>query len=120
MSGQTLNSYEFWRDPNNFTIPRKVKFSASVPTYGGVAYFSWGTFTAGQEIILEWDQMTSTMFDQLQTILEFDTQVVWNPQTGTSYNVEVLQLEGRYVRNALLDAEYREDVKLSLLIRSEV
>ena len=120
MNKMTLNAVEFWRNPDTFTIPKKVKHSSWVQTYGGVAYFSWGTFLAGQEIVLEWKLMTSTMFGQLQTILELDSQVVWNPQTGTSYNVDVLRLEGRYVRNALLDADYREDVQLSLLIRTEV
>ena len=120
MDAMTLGSYTFWRNPDQFTIPRQQKYASVIPTYGGVAYFSWGLFLAGQKVLLEWDVMTKAMWDELQTILENDTGVVWDPQTGTAYNVEVLQLEGKYVFKSLLDGAYRREVKLTLLIKSQV
>ena len=107
-----------WRNPNKFTIPNKTKFSSSIETYGGIAYFSWGMFTAGQKIKLEWDWYDSASFDSLQTLLEDDEQKVWDPQTGTTYTVEMIKLDGKYLESALLDAPWRRDVVLELLIRS--
>jgi hypothetical protein len=109
-----------WRNPNNFTVPNKEKYSANIQTYGGTAYFSWGTFIAGQKIKLEWDWYDSTSFDTLQTMLEDDEQKVWNPQTGSTYNVEIKKLSGKYLESALLDAPWRRNVILELVIQSEV
>jgi hypothetical protein len=120
MQTMTLGGYTFWRNPEQFDEPRLKRFTAEVPTYGGSAFFSWGTFLAGQVIILEWSWMDETMWDQLQTLLEADTQIVWDPQTGSTYNVEITKLEGAYVESALVDASWRQKVKVELLIRSAV
>jgi hypothetical protein len=120
MQKMSLGSYTFDRNPVQFDVPKKIKYSANVSTYSGESYFSWGTGIAGQRITLEWDWMTSTAFDQFQSILEEDAQKVWDPKSGSTYNVEVLSLDGKYVESSLLDAPWRRDVKLSLLIRSEV
>jgi hypothetical protein len=45
---------------------------------------------------------------------------VWNRPTGTDYYVELQALEGSYVETSLLDAPYRQDVKLRMVITSEV
>ena len=120
MQAMTLGGYTFWRNPEQFDEPRLRKFASEVQTYGGVAYFSWGTFLAGQKCVLQWSWMNETMWDQLQTLLEDDTQKVWNPQDGNTYNVEIMRLDGAYVKSALLDASWRQDVQLELLIRSQV
>lgn len=120
MQKMTLGGYTFWRNPNQFDIPRQRKFAAEVQTYESSAYFSWGTYLTGQKIALEWEWMDETMWDQLQTLLENDTQVVWNPRDGNTYNVEIMRLDGAYVESALLDAAWRNEVKLELLIRSMV
>lgn len=120
MDKMTLGGYEFWRNPNKFTVPKKDRYTSFVKTYGGAVFFSWGTFIEGVEITLEWEYMTETMFDQLQTLLEADAEIVWNPQTGDTYNVEIRSLEGKYLTTSLLDAEWREDVRLILAITSEV
>jgi hypothetical protein len=109
-----------WRNPNSFTLPKKDKYASNINTYGGTAYFSWGTFTAGQKIKLEWDWYDSTSFDTLQTLLENDEQIVWDPQTGITYNVEMMKLNGKYVESSLVDAPWRRSVVLELLIQSEV
>ena len=120
MEKMTLGAYTFWRNPVSFDVPRKVKYSANVKTFEGDAYYSWGTELAGQKIVLEWDWMTDTAFDEFQTLLEDDETKVWDPQTGSTYNVEILKLDGAYVESSLLDAPWRKSVKLELLIRSEV
>ena len=119
MEKMTLGGYQFWRNPTSFTEPRDYRSSATADTYSGVMFFSWGIFTDGQEIVLEWDWMTSTMFAVLQTLLEQDTAHNWNSQLGTSYVVQILSLEGKYIESALSDAPWRQKVKLTLLIRSE-
>jgi hypothetical protein len=118
MTKMTLGAYTFWRNPTRFTIPKQYKSYATVDTYSAVQFFSWGMFTAGQEILLEWEWMDSSAFASLQDLLDDDTQKTWDPKTGTTYTVEVLSLDGRYVESALIDADWRQDVKLKLLIRS--
>jgi hypothetical protein len=119
MNKMTLGGYTVWNNPEKFTIPKKYRNTASKSTYSGVMFFSYGLFTDGQEVVLEWDWCPIATFDALQILLEQDTAHNWNPQTGTSYVVQILKLDGKYVLNSLLDAPWRRDVKLTLLIRSE-
>ena len=120
MDKMTLGAHTFWRNPVKCTIPQKDKFSSFVRTYDSVAYFSWGSSIEGREIEMEWPWMTSGEYADLITLVESDTQMVWDPQTGTTYNVELTYLEGAYVQSSLLDAEWRNDVILRLVILSEV
>jgi len=117
-SPYTNGSYTFWRNPTDFTIPKKYRSYAYKPTYTSVAFFSWGMFIKGQEIVLEWDWMPDDTFAELQTILENDEYVTWNTQLGASYSVQVLKLDGKYLESALSDAPWRKDVKLTFLIRA--
>lgn len=116
MQKMTLGSYTFWRNPKQSPIPRQLRHTASVKTYGGTAFFSWGLFY-GQTVLLEWDWMTSDAFDSFQSLLEDDEEKIWNPQIGTNYDVEILKLDGIYMEDALTDANWRKNVKLSLLIK---
>jgi hypothetical protein len=81
----------------------------------------------GKRLTLEWPYMPVAMFDQLQTLFEADGPFVWDPQDSESktYNVHVIGLAGTYhmtLGDAMADggAAYRRDVKLTLLILSEV
>lgn len=116
MDTMTLGSYTFWRNPNRFTIPKQERHTAVVQTYANIAFFSWGLFY-GQTVVLEWDILAESAFDSLQGLLEDDIEIEWDPQTGTTYDVEVIRLDGIYVESALEDAPYRRDVKLELLIK---
>ena len=120
MDAMTLGSYTFAENPAQFTEPKNIRHSAFIKTYSSVAFYSWGIFIAGEECVLEWEYMAEAMFEELQAIIEADTQVVWNPQTGETYNVEALSLDGPLIEKSILDAPYRKDVKLLLLIMSEV
>lgn len=116
----TLGGVAFQRDPNSCTDPREQRFTSVVRTYGGIVFFSWGLFLEGVEIELKWRLMPETMFNQLQTLLEADEEMVWDPKSGTTYNVQIRSLEGSYVETSLLNAPWREDVTLKMVIISEV
>lgn len=120
MNKMTLGGYTFARNPNKSTEPKQYRSTSVVPTYGGAAFFSWGMFIEGLEVTLEWDYMTEAMFEQLQSLLDDDESKVWDPQTGSTYNVQMLTLEGEYLTTSLLDAEWRQNVKLTMVIMSEV
>ena len=115
-----LGSYAFERDPDGCTVPKKARYTSMVKTYGGAVFFSWGLFIEGVEIEMSWKLMSATMFNMLQTLLEADAEIVWDKKSGTTYNVQLQALEGAYVETSLLDAPYRQDVKLRMVITSEV
>jgi hypothetical protein len=75
-----LGTYTFEIDPDQFTIPRPQKYSASVKTYFSVAFFSWGMSIIGQEILLEWDLMRCDQFNMLDAIFQADVQAEWDSQ----------------------------------------
>lgn len=117
-----LGPYDFEWNPTQYDIPKEDKTYSVVQTYESVAFFSWGTSIIGKEIELEWDRMKEEQFDQLQTLLEADQETVWTPISGevTAYNVELCQLNGKFMEFSLHDAPYRDDVKLLMVIMSEV
>ena len=117
-----LGPYDFEWNPTQYTLPEEEKSYSVVPTYDSVAFFSWGTTIVGKEIELEWDRMKEAQFTQLQTLLEADQETLWTPISGesTAYNVELAQLNGRFMEFAIHDAPYRDNVKLLMVIMSEV
>jgi hypothetical protein len=126
MANMSLGTYTFDSNPSDLDeIIGKKKSQASVQTYAGVAYFSWGTLIAGVEVELTWDYMSCAQYDSLDALYQADAGVVWDPQDGQSpavtYNVEITELTGRYFIGLSPTAEWvRRDVKMRLLILSEV
>jgi hypothetical protein len=118
MAKMTLGGYTYLWNPDKSTEPREIRFNSLVHTYGGAAFFSWGTSIIGLPVVHEWNYMDETMFQQLQTFLEDDEIKVWNPQTGTNYNVQIVALSGDYLTTSLYDAPWRENVKLEMVIMS--
>jgi hypothetical protein len=118
MDKMILGSYTFEWNPTNYTIPKLNKSWGKVDTYSSSATFSWGTFIVGQEVEIEWKWMKEAQFDELQTLLEADAEVTWTPQTGTTYQVEIMDLEGKLFLSSLTDAPYRLAVRLLLVIKS--
>lgn len=116
----TLGGYTFTLNPEKCTKPLKEKRSSAVKTLGGVTYFSWGTYIQGQQAILEWKFCHVAQFSQFETLNNNNAQIVWNPGGGTSYYVEILKLEGKYFIDQTAGATHRGDVKLTLVIMSEV
>ena len=116
----TLGAYTFTLNPEKADMPLAEKRASSEQTLGASAYFSWGTFLIGSTITLEWSYMPVAMFAELNSLNQADTQVVFNPGSGTSYNVEILSLKGKWFLDQTAGAQFRGDVKLELVIMSEV
>jgi len=118
----SLGSYTFLRNPEKCTYPQKRKYASVVETFGGAAYFSWGCVLPGQILNLTWPGMETTMFDELITLFEADTQVVFDPNVGlgTTYNVEIQSLLGDFLAPYPGAADYKKNVKMELVIISEV
>lgn len=117
----TLGTYTFAINPNEpVPILSEERRGRSLKTLGGIAFFSWGTFIAGQEILLPWSFMPTAQYAELLALLNADAQIVWDPENGATYNVEILSLAGEYHLSAGAAAAYRKNVKLKLLIISEV
>ena len=121
MSNMVLGSVTFSRDPAKMTVIKAERVVAVVETYSGIEFFTWGTFLAGKKLELYFPGMVSTEFDAIQALIEADAQVVFNPQTGSTYNVEIVGLDGDYHMSKLSsDDVYRKEVTVHLLIISEV
>jgi hypothetical protein len=123
MSNMVLGTHTFIKQPKTMTMIQKDREVATVKTYSSVALFSWGASIVGKTIEVGWPIMTTSEYASFQTIYEADAQVVFDPQDGSSktYNVELLSLISEYfihLNNA--SGHYRRNVKLTLLIMSEV
>ena len=91
-----LGGYTFTLNPEKCEMPIKEKRASTVKTLAGAAYFSWGAFLPGTILKLKWSYMPVAMFSQLETKNEADAQVVFNPGSGTSCNVEIQGLKGAW------------------------
>jgi hypothetical protein len=126
MGNMILGTYTFESNPADLDeIVGPKKSCASVPTYSGVAFFSWGSLVAGVEVELTWDYMSCEQYDDLDALYQADAAVVWDPQDGQSpavtYNVEITDLTGRYFIGLDPNEDWpRRDVRMKLLILSEV
>jgi len=114
-----LGTYTFAVDPSTMTPVRAKVHNSFKLTYDSVSYFSWGPAIEGLEVLLEWNYCPTTQWTQLDTIYQADAAVVFDPQDGSSktYNVRVKELDSKYI---LLNFDYRQDVKMTLIILSEV
>ncbi len=122
-----VTSYTFSLLPGNMTVIREDKSCASVQTYEGVAYFSWGTSIVGKELSLSWNAMPAAMWSQFETFftadapLEFDPTLDGTPSAKT-YTVEMTRLDGDYFLGGYGTGagSWRQNVTMTLLILSEV
>ena len=124
MPNMILGGYTFATNPSAaHGVAEKVRHPSKLDTYPGVAIFPWGVGIVGREVVLKWEIMPSTQFDQLQTLLESDAALVFDPQDGTgrTFNVELMDLAGTY--HVLIESGancYRSDASLTMLILSEI
>lgn len=118
MSNMELGTYEFDWNPDRWTIPKEEKFYGKVLTYSSVGYFSFGLSIIGKEILLEWDWMSVDQFNELNQLYISDIGYIWGPKDGFLYNVEILSFDGAYFETTALDAPWRRNVKMVLMILS--
>jgi len=115
-----LGTCTFTINPNEpVSIISEERRGNAIKTMGGVAFFSWGTFIAGQEVILPWSFMPTAQYTALLALLNADAQIIWTPENGSTYNVEILSLTGEYHLSASGSAAYRKNVEMKLLIISK-
>lgn len=115
----TLGSYTFAQPPLTCTIPLKQRRASSVDTLGGVEFFSWGPFLEGQPIEIKWRWMATTMFNAIYALLIADAQVPWDPENGSTYNVEITGFTGDYHLSTYSAAANKKNVTLKLTIISQ-
>ena len=116
----TLGSYTFTQPARTCTIPLENRRCKDIDTLGGVAFFSWGPFIEGQKIEIKWRWMATTMFDAIYALLVADDQVVWDPETDDTYNVEITGFTGEYHLSTYSAAANKKNVVLKLTIMSQV
>ncbi|OPY90575.1 MAG: hypothetical protein A4E73_02419 [Syntrophaceae bacterium PtaU1.Bin231] len=120
IGGVTLSS-----NPSACSLIKADKSCSLIQTYGGAAFFNWGTVLQGKEIELRWEYMEETDFASLDALMDGDGTVIFDPQdgSGSTYNVWLISLDGDY-HLALGDGDdssvYRRDVSLIMAIESEV
>lgn len=110
-------------NPTKITIPRPEKPSAAVLTYDSVAYFGWPATIVGKQILLEWDYMPTDEFESLDLLYQADVEQEFAVNSNSAfprYNVNLLALDGAYHMQTWSGDGFRRDVKLALLIMSEV
>jgi hypothetical protein len=115
-----LDSYTFTKNPSEATLPNKHRLGHEVETIGGIEFFSWGATIVGKKITLKWDYMLTAQFNSLQTILDGDAEVTFQPGDGNTFNVQVLRLNGAYFLDNESGAELRKSVTLEMIIISQV
>jgi hypothetical protein len=128
MTNMVLDSYTFESNPSRISpLIRKKKTVSYVETLEDVGFFDWGYTYKGLKLDLEWDFMTTTMFDALEIKHMKVGPLVFDPQDGESktFSVNTLSLEGTYYMTTEdymedSDIAVRKDVKMSILIMSEV
>ena len=129
---ELIGGYFFdWKPKNNFEIIKPKVLNSYLPTFGSLAYFSWGKQLVGHIIELEWDEMPSSQFTQLESLYQDDAetrftlgQESWIPYNESGwdiylidYAVQILDLTGTYwLRLDDAEGHFRKDVKLKLLI----
>ena len=120
MNKMILDSYTFPENPQEMDLVEAKKVLATVKTYEGEAIFQWDANIQDLSVMLRWDNISNTFWDNLRTKYLSTSSVVFNPQNGSTYNVIVQELIGKYVQYGLEDIPHRKDVELTLNIRSTV
>lgn len=113
-----IGSLTVTENPQRMTIIEKNKAVAAVKTYSGIGIFQWTAEVAGVTCDLEWDNLSETLWDSMQTLYESPNQITFNPQNGSTYTVIVENLQGKYINYGLEDIPHRENVVLTLRIIS--
>ena len=121
MAAVVIGTRTLTLDPQRMTMVRIDKSCAHKQTYTSVAFFSWGTYIIGKEILLEWPAMFADEFEALDAIFAADVPFTFTPSDGSThtYSVNMTSFDGEYFRGrTLATPTTRKNVKMTLLIMS--
>jgi hypothetical protein len=119
MANQVLGGYTFVYDPDplSWSGIHKIKSRADLPTFTSNITYNWG-FVEWSPVQLSWSSMTNAMVVALQNLHEATDgglTYTWNPQLGTSYTVEIVDLQGKQ-----FNSSWWTDVTMTLKIIAEL
>jgi hypothetical protein len=95
---QVLGGYTFPYDPamGDWSGVNQNKSRADLDAITRTISFNWG-FVDYKPVILKWSSIPKTMYDQLVSLWIANNggnTYTYNPRTGTSYTVEIVDLVG--------------------------
>lgn len=122
MANMVLGTLTFEKNPkliDDVLVP--VCKYASVDTWEGAAFFSFGTQWAGKEISLDWEAMPSEQFDDIVDLMTADEAITFNPQlaSGKTYTVRVIGVRGKYHMTQTSEETHRTDVTVKLFVQAQ-
>lgn len=120
MAVMSLGTYTFTHNPSSMTLMKPHRVINPVETLGGVEFFSFGVFYAGQKVTVKWNYCPVAMWTQLETLESDDVYKDFTPGDGHVYNVQILSLNGEYLRDTDTGQTWRKNVELVLMIESLV
>lgn len=118
----TLGAYTMARNPNRVSaLLTPVRHTATVQTYGGVAFFSWGHQLSGKKVSLEWNYCQIAQYNAMETLFLTDAPMLWNPMDGSrkKYEVEITSFDGQLFMFLQKNDWWRKDVRMELIILDE-
>jgi hypothetical protein len=123
MANISIGGHTLRHNPSEMDPFESEKSAATVPTYGGGAYFSWGMFLVGTEKSMSWTYMEADEYAVIRALYVADAPVVFDPQDGSSktYSVEIKEFYGSLFRRfGSAAGTFRKNVKMTIFIISEV
>jgi len=123
MANMSIGGYTLKHNPSEMDPIESEKSAATIPTYGGGAYFDFGMFLIGTDKNFRWSYMEADEYATLRTKYVASLPVVFDPQDGSgkTYNVEIKQFYGSLFRKfGSAAGTFRKDVKMTLFLISEV
>jgi len=122
MANQRLGDYVFVFNPDNMSVVETKKLVGKVNTDQGAAIFEWPAILQGTEFVLSWNWMYETQYSILRKkYIQTGVTFEWNPQTGgNTYEVVILDMNGKYFETLLHGGPYRENVEMLLSVNSQM
>lgn len=118
---QSIGDLTFVNNPNIQTPPEAKKITAAVATYKSSAVFQWEAILSGTLVELTWDWMYEWEYQLLRTMALTTGQYEWDTtHNDVLFNVIVYSPNGTYLKNAIANSPFRQNVSCTLNIRSQV
>lgn len=120
MATMILGIYTFSHNPSEMTVLKAHRIIHAAETVGGVEFFSFGVFNAGQKVFVKWKYCPVAVWNQLVSLESDDDSKVFTPGDGHTYNVQIMGLNGEYFVDTASSAVWRKNVELVLVVESQV